>query len=185
MTFDEVKRQSTLRLKEPRLMGNGTRMSVEGATFDFRLPNSRVAFPRSRYYWLEAGTPGDPHLTVLNIGITPEKLSQPALAAFHQRLQSELAADGWLPGHFVAKSEKTRQLWGGKNTTGHGRYWARGNTLLIFETKRMDEEIRGEPPGSGEFILTLAIRPRAHEPELVFGSQTENGVGNPPPRLSH
>jgi hypothetical protein len=168
MTFDEVKRLSTLRVKEPRLMGNGSRMCVERETFDFRLGDSGVTFPGSRYYWLETGKAGDPHLIVLNIGITPEKLAKPQLDAFQRRLQGELRAAGWMPGHYLAKTEETRRLWGGKNTTGDGRYWARGNSLLIFETSLMDEQKRDEPPGTGEFILSIALRPKAHEPTLIF-----------------
>jgi hypothetical protein len=39
---------------------------------------------------------------------------------------------------------------------------------LIFETTRMDEEKRGEPPGSGEYILYIHLRPKSGEPKLVF-----------------
>jgi hypothetical protein len=60
------------------------------------------------------------------------------------------------------------RLWSGKRTTGDGRYWTRGNTLLIFEVQRMDEEQRDEPPGSGEFILYLDLRPKDHDRDLVF-----------------
>jgi len=69
-----------------------------------------------------------------------------------------------MPGHYVAKNEETARLWGGEHTTGDGRYWMRGNTLLIFETKRMDEEKHDEPTGSGEFICISICgqRPRSH-----------------------
>jgi len=51
---------------------------------------------------------------------------------------------------------------------GDGRYWAKENTLLIFETNPMDEEKRGEPPGSGEYILYIDLRPKSDEPKLVY-----------------
>jgi hypothetical protein len=168
MTFEEVQRRSTLRIKDPRLMGDGSRMCVERETFEFHIADSRVTFPGSRYYWLESGKAGDPRLVVLNIGITPDKLAKPELARFQRRIQAELRADGWMPGHYVAKTEETRRLWGGSKTAGDGRYWAKGDSLLIFETSRMDEAKAGEPPDSGEFVLNIAMRPKSHEPTLVF-----------------
>src|SRR5262249_15051969 len=168
MTVDEVKQRSTLKLKEPRVMGDGSRMAVEDLVFDYRIGNSAVRFPQSRYYWLETGKKSDPRIIVLNIGITPRKMPAPELEAFRRGRQEQLLADGWMPGHYLAKSEETVRLWGGKRTSGDGRYWAHGNTLLILETNRMDEENRGAPPGSGEFILYIHLRPKSGEPELVF-----------------
>jgi hypothetical protein len=73
-----------------------------------------------------------------------------------------------MPGHILAKSEETVRMWSGSRTAGDGRYWAKGNTLLIFETNRMDEEKRGEPPGSGEYILYIELEPKSEKPELVY-----------------
>jgi hypothetical protein len=168
MTFDEVKQKSTIKLKEPRRMGDGTLHDVETVVFDYRIGDSGMIFPRSRYYWLATRKEDTEHITEINIGITPQKLPKPELEAFQHRLQEQLSADGWMPGHYIAKSEETVQLWSGKRTTGDGRYWLRGNTLLIFETNRMDEEKRDEPKGSGEFILYIDLRPKNHEPELVW-----------------
>jgi len=167
MTLDEVKRRSTLKMKEPRLMRDGSHMSVETTVFDYQIGDSAVRFPQSRYYWLETGK-GDTHVTVLNIGITPRKMPKPDLEAFQHKLQAQLFADGWMPGHHLAKDEETVRMWSGSRTAGDGRYWARGNTLLIFETNRMDEEKRGEPPGSGEYILYIDLRPKSAEPGLVY-----------------
>lgn len=170
MTLDEVKARSTLRLKEPRQMGDGSRMGVEQAVFEFRIGNSGVRFPQSRYYWLETGKAGDPHVTVLNIAITPRKMPKPDLDAFQRRLQGQLFADGWTPGHYLAESEETVRMWSGRRTAGDGRYWAKGNTLLIFERSRMDEEKRGEAPGSGEYILYIQLRAKGGDPKLIFES---------------
>jgi hypothetical protein len=168
MTLDEVKQRSTLKFKEPRLMGDGSRMGVEEVVFDYRIGDSTVQFPQSRYYWLETGKGGDPHVVVLNIGITPRKMPKLEFEAFRHGRQEQLLADGWTPGHYLAKSEETVRLWSGKRTAGDGRYWAKGNTLLIFEVNRMDEEKRGELPGSGEYILYLHLRPKGGDPGLVF-----------------
>lgn len=167
MTIEEVKQRSSIKVKEPRLMGDESRMAVEDIIFEFRIGDSPVRFPRSRYYWLQ--TPkNDPHISVLNIGITPEKMSRTALDTFQRAAQMRLFADGWIPGHYIADSEKTVRLWGGKRTNGDGRYWAKGNTLLIFERSRMDEEKPGEPPDSGEYVLAIQMRPKDTDRDLVF-----------------
>jgi hypothetical protein len=168
MTMDEVKARSSLPLKEPTRMGDGSLMAVQDQIFDYRIGDSSVVFPQSRYYWLTIEKGGDRRLVVANIGITPRKMPRTELDAFQRRLQEQLSAEGWMPGHYVAHSEETVRLWSGKRTTGDGRYWTRGNTLLIFEVQRMDEEQRDEPPGSGEFILYLDLRPKDHDRDLVF-----------------
>jgi hypothetical protein len=168
MTFDEVKQRSTLKLKDPRAMRDRTYLDVETAVFDYRIGDSGMHFPESRYYWLATRKNDPPHLAEINIGITPRKMPKPDLEAFQRRLQEQLLADGWMPGHYLAKSEETVTLWGGSHTSGDGRYWLRGNTLLILETNRMDEQKRDEPPGSGEFILYLDLRPKRDEPDLVY-----------------
>jgi hypothetical protein len=167
MTLDEVRARSSLKIKEPHRMGDRSFLDVEDRVFDYRIGLSGVLFAKSRYYWLQAQK-ADPRITAINIGISPEKMSSAELDAFQRRLQEQLANDGWIPGHFLAHSEETVHLWGGKQTAGDGRYWAKGNTLLIFETKRMDEQKRDEAPNAGEFILYLDLRPRDHERDLVF-----------------
>lgn len=167
MTIEEVKQRSSIKMKEPGHMGDGSRMGVEDMVFEFRIGDSAVRFPQSRYYWLQ--TPkNDPHVSVLNIGITPEKMSKAALDTFQRAAQTQLFTNGWMPGHYIADSEKTVQLWGGKHTSGDGRYWAKGNTLLIFERSRMDEEKPGEPPDSGEYIIAIQMRPKDSDRDLVF-----------------
>jgi len=53
-----------------------------------------------------------------------------------------------MPGHYVAQSEQTVRMASGHRTTGHGRYWGKGKTLIIFETNGM-EKTRGAPANSG------------------------------------
>jgi len=176
MTLAEVRSQSTIKIKENVSYNvDGSTRLVEEKVFDYKVGTSAVHFPQSRYYWIETGKKNDPKIVSLNIGITPNKMPMPQLKEFQHRLQSELSNDGWIPGHYVAESEETVRMWGGKRTTGDGRYWLRGDTVLIFETNRMDEQKRDEPPESGEFILYLDLRPkkdqistRANEPKLVF-----------------
>ncbi len=148
-------------------MGDGSRMSVEEIVFEFRIANSAVRFPQSRYYWLETKK-NDSRVSVLNIGITPRKMSKQELDVFQHAAQTQLRADGWMPGHYVAESKETVLLWGGERTAGDGRYWLKGGTLLIFERKRIDDQVRDEPEGSGEFIVDLLLRPGDHDKKLIF-----------------
>jgi hypothetical protein len=168
MNFEEVKQRSTLNLKVPRPMGDGTYLDVETVVFDYRIGDSGMQFPQSRYYWLATRKSDPKHIAEINIGITPRKMPKPDLKSFQHRLQEQLLADGWMPGHHIAHSEETITLWGGSRTSGDGRYWLRRNTLLIFEINRMDEEKRDEPPSSGEFILYLDLRPKSDDPDLVY-----------------
>jgi hypothetical protein len=168
MTVAEVRRNSTLPVKEPLDMGDGSTRASEDVVFDFRIANSAVHFPLSRYYSLRTGRNRDGRIADLNIGITPQKMPKPELEAFRHRVQSQLLADGWMPGHRIADSEETIHMWGGHRTTGDGRYWGKAGTLLIIETNRMDEEQRDEPPGAGQFILYLVLESRSDNKDLVY-----------------
>jgi len=167
MTIDEARSRSSLKFPEPRHMMDGSWMGVQDMVFDFQIANSSVHFPQSRYYWMV--TPkNDRHINTLNIGISPRKMPMPELKAFQHKLQSALRNDGWMPGHYLAKSEQTVVLWGGEHTAGDGRYWARGESLLIFETNRMDERQRDEPKDAGEWILYIHMKPKSEDQRLVF-----------------
>ena len=168
MTFDEVIRQSTLKLKPPYRMKDGTIHDVQDEVFDYRVGDSSMVFPLSRYYWLATRKHDPEHIEEINIGITPKKMPMAALREFQRKLQEQLDADGWMPGHYIADSEEVERLWGGKKTTGDGRFWLRKNTVLIFETNRMDEQKRDEAAGSGEYILYLDLRPKSDYDDLVF-----------------
>jgi len=167
MTIAEVKQKSTIKMRAPRHMADGSRMGVEEVVFEFRIGDPPVSFAQSRYYWLE--TPrNDPRISVMNIGITPRKMPKTKLDAFQYAAQSQLFANGWMPGHYVADSEETVRLWGGKRTTQDGRYWLKGDTVLSFERNRMDEEKRDEPPDSGEYVLNIHLEPKAKYRDVIF-----------------
>jgi hypothetical protein len=167
MTLEEIRRSSTFQIRAPRDMGEYM-LGSEEAVFEFRIRSAGFSFPQSRYYFFETGKNRDPRIAALNVGITPRKLPKPELEAFRHRVQGQFRADGWMPAHYVAQSEETMRLWGGSRTTGDGRYWGKGDTVVTIETNRMDEEKRDEPPGSGQFILYLDLRPRSSDPRLVF-----------------
>ena len=165
MTIEEVHRRSTIPWQEPYHMSDGSYHSTRELVFDFQIGN--VKFPNSRYYWI--GTkPHDRHIVDMNIGVNPEKLPLAEIEAFEQAAHLQLHNDGWMPGHYVARSEQTVHLWGGKRTSGDGRYWLKNDTVISFERKRMDDEVRDEPPGSGVFIDNLHFAPKSDDREVVF-----------------
>ena len=49
MTFDEVTAKSTLKLKPPYRMKDGTIRDTESDVFDYRIGDSGMVFPLSRY----------------------------------------------------------------------------------------------------------------------------------------
>jgi hypothetical protein len=168
MTFDEVKRRSTLEIKEPYRMHDGAWRDTDEVVFDYRIGDSSIVFPLCRYHWLVTRKDAPLRLAEINIGISPRKMPVADLKAFQRHWQDLLNAEGWIPGHYIATDESTVQLWAGRHTSGDGRYWLRGNTLLIFEVNRMDESKQGEPPGAGEYILYLDLRPKGDDKGLVF-----------------
>ena len=177
MTLDEVTSRSTIKMH----MRNGSDLAIEDVVFEFRIGDSGMRFPLSRYYWIET-RPNDRHVYRMNIGITPEKMSKADLDAFQHTLQVQLVADGWMPGHYVADSEETVHMWGGRRTSQDGRYWLRRNTVLSFERKRMDESKPDEPPDAGNtswiFISKERRRPAMWCSNRRRGARPRNELAN-------
>jgi hypothetical protein len=149
-------------------MGDGTYRDTDDVVFDYRIGDSSIVFPLCRYHWLVTRKSDPLRLAEINIGISPRKMPRAELETFRRHWQDLLNAEGWMPGHYVAADDETVRLWAGKHTTGDGRFWLRGNTLLIFEENRMDEAKADEPPGAGEYILYLDLRPKGDNKDLVF-----------------
>jgi hypothetical protein len=99
MTFDEVIRKSTLKLKPPYHMEDGTIRDTQAGVFDYRIGYSGMVFPPSRYYSLVTRKHDPEHIEEINIGITPRKMPMTELENFQRKLQEQLDADGWIPGH--------------------------------------------------------------------------------------
>lgn len=161
MTLEEVQRGSTLKVAEGKREGlTGSRMSIADVVFDFEVAGTGMRFPSSRYYWMNTGAHDDLKLNSINIGISSRKMTLDGIHAFEQQLRQQLTQDGWQAGHYVYKTEESVRLHGGEKTGGEGQYWAKGGTLLIFETKRMDDAKSGEDPAAGEYILYIELVPR-------------------------
>jgi hypothetical protein len=166
MTMAEVRQRSTVPWRAPTHMPDGSEMLVEDMVFDYRLGTPPVRFPQSRYFWLRTAPNG--RLADMNIGITPEKLPLKEMEAFELDARRRLFSAGWMPGHFVADSEETVRMWGGKRTSQDGRYWLKNDTVVSFERQRMDDEQPNEPPGSGEFVVHIHLEPKADARDVVF-----------------
>jgi hypothetical protein len=174
MTLDDVQRRSTIRLAKTFTDPSGQTYCIGRIVFDYQMNDSAIRFPQSRYYWMTTAK-HHPHLNALNIGITPEKLPRSELNAFRRRMRQALKDDGWMPGHFVYTKEEDIHLVGGR-TIGDGRYWLKHDTLLIFEENRMDDQKPGEDRATaGQWILYIDLRPRDHEPRLVFEASAWTG----------
>jgi hypothetical protein len=128
MTVEEVKHRSTLKLKDPRVMGDGSRMGVEEAVFDYRIGNSAVRFPQSRYYWLETGK-GDPHIIVLSIGIAPRKMLKPETRSVPARTAGATLG-GWLDARKLPRGfRRDRPVVGWKTNRGRRALLGEGEQL--------------------------------------------------------
>lgn len=180
-TMDQVRAASTLTLAPAVALAldQSTQATGQGV-FDFELPGGRVRFEQCRYYFITTGPKNDTAITSMNIGISPAKKPKAQIDADEARIRAQLVVDHWTPGRFVWRGERELRLHGDQPTTGEGRYWAKGGTLLILSSRRMDEARAGEDPRTaGEFILVLDLvskSERAYD-KLEFGPRVEE----PPP----
>jgi hypothetical protein len=162
MPLEAVEARSTLKLvPDKRMNHDGSRMTAGGAVFDFEVAGTGLRFERCRYYWIETYEHDNPRLKKLNIGISPQKFPRADLEAVERAVQKQIRADHWVPGQYVYRTEDQRTLHGGATSSGEGKYWAKGGTLLILSSKRVDESKAGEDPKTaGEFILHVDLVPR-------------------------
>ena len=122
MTVDEIVRASTLKL-DPR---PGAAVISGGQVFDFRIPGSGVLFPACRYYYLSTFAQIRNRIQAISIGTSHQKLTRAERDAADAALQQRLAADGWVTGHEVYKTEEDRQLHGGLKRRTGGAHLAQG-----------------------------------------------------------
>jgi len=140
MTVDEMVRASTLKL-DPR---PGAPVISGGEVFDFRIPGSSVVFPACRYYYISTFTQDPSRIQAISIGTSHQKLTRAERDAADAALQQRLAADGWLTGHEVYKTEEDRQLHGGSKRGPEGRTWFKDGTVLTIEDPQVDEVAPGQ-----------------------------------------
>ena len=128
-----------------------------------------MRFERCRYYFIVTGDHDDPHIEAISIGVSPETVTRAELIAAHQRVQSELRADGWESGRYEYTTPEQQQLHGGATSSGDGFIWRKGDTLLRLEGKRMDDEQPGEDEATaGAWLQLLELRPPESDEDLTF-----------------
>jgi len=174
MTLADVQQRSTFPVvKGFRSNLTGSHLSIGDIVFDLVIGDSGARFPRCCYYWLETGPKDDPKLVHINIGVSTVKVPLSEFETFEARVRGELTDHGFRAGHFENKTPWQLQNSGGKPTTGDGRYYKRGDSLVILQSKRMDEQKRDEPPRAGEWILSFDIVPStsSNYSELVFTAE--------------
>jgi hypothetical protein len=138
----------------------GSSRSVGRGLFDFEVAGTRLRFENCRYYWLETGSHENPNINHINVGISPRKVPRAQLPAERERLIGRLRAAGWSAGHFEYTDPEKITLHGGTRD-GDGRYFATGETLLIVNENRVDEQKAGEDQETaGEYILYIDLVPR-------------------------
>jgi len=161
MTLDEVRQRSSIPILEGTVSGlTGDRTVIGSPVFDFAVAGSAIRFERCRYYWIQTGEHGDPHVESINVGVSTNKLTRAELVAANQRVQQQLENDGWQAGQYDFKTPEQQALHGGMTSSGHGYFWRKGETLLQLVGKRMDDETPGEDPESaGEWIQYVQLGP--------------------------
>jgi hypothetical protein len=173
MPLAEVRQRSTLKLVDESRGG----LTPEGRViargiFDLQIADSALSFPLCRYYWIHTDGSDASRVQDVNVGISPRTLTRAALLEAHRQVQERLRQDGWQEGAIPHRTPEEQRLHGGAASTGQGFYWARGGTLLQLSARRMDEERRGEDPGTaGQWIQVLELRARggSSDARVEFG----------------
>jgi hypothetical protein len=126
--------ESTLRLRRGTSSTLFSRARFGGAAiFDYRVAGTATTFRRCRYYYVTTYTHDPARIEAINVGISAEKLTRPALDASERAHRSELRSAGW--------------------HSKDGRTWRRSNIVLDLRVRRLDEPIAGENHArAGEWI---------------------------------
>lgn len=158
MTLDEMVAASTLKLNLTY-----ARSAISGGqdgAFDFTIPGSTLKFPGARYYYITTYSKDSTRIEAVNIGVSPDKLNRAAIDSADRELRARVAADGWLAGHEVYRTEESRTLHGGVSEGPEGRHWLKDGVVLSISSKRMDDEKPGEDTlTAGEWILYIDLWP--------------------------
>lgn len=167
MALTEVVAKSTVKLD----LRYARSAISSGGVFDFVIPGTSIRFDDARYYYMTTYSNDATRIRTVNIGTSREKMPAAAVDSADDELRKRLAADGWLTGHEVFRTEQDQVLHGGRTEGPEGREWLKDGMVLSISRNRMDEEKRGEPPGSGEWIQYIDLWPSTDYPgfdRLVF-----------------
>jgi len=167
MTVEEMVRGSTLTIRQ----GANAALPEEpvyagGAIFNYRVAGTAIEFPRCRYYFISTYTHDHSRIESINIGTASAKMSRAQLDAANADLRARLAADGWLTGHEVYRTEEDQQLHGGRTRGDEGRLWLKGDITLDIGQRRLDDPKADEDAGAGEWIQFVQLYRRRDYPSI-------------------
>jgi hypothetical protein len=158
MIVAEMVTRSTLTLQTTAEDGHLLPVVAGGATFDFQVPGSAVVFRDCRYYFVSTFSRDPTRIQGMSIGTAPRKMTHAELNAADDDVRARLAADGWLTGHEVYRTEEDRTLHGGRTEGPAGHIWLKDGTVLNLSARRMDEEAPGEDAAAaGEWIQFIEL----------------------------
>ena len=102
-------------------MKDGTIRDTQADVFDYRIGDSGMVFPLSRYYWLVTRKHDPEHIEEINIGINAgEKLPMTELQEIPRRKLQEQLDARWLdaPGHYIGEVRRSRAIMGWEKDNG-------------------------------------------------------------------
>ena len=166
MTFADMTRQSTLPL-DINARAPITGAVGAGSIFDYHIPGTGMYFKNCRYYFMSPYTHDTSRIEAVNIGLSQHAVSRPEIEIANAELRGRLAADGWLAGHEVYRTEEDRTLHGGALRGPEGRTWLKNGIVLDIENRRMDDAATGEDEKTaGKWIQFIDLWSRADYPSI-------------------
>jgi hypothetical protein len=179
MTLDQVVAQSTVKI-DLRYASAAISGGREGA-FDFTIPGTTLTFPGSRYYYITTFDDDHTRIRAVNVGTSPAKMPIPVIDSADAALCARLAADGWLAGHEVYRTEEDQRLHGGLTEGPEGRHWLKDGVVLSISRNRMDDARPDEDPATaGEWIQYIDLWTAADYPGFDrFVFQPPRGTERP------
>jgi hypothetical protein len=154
MTVAELKAGSTVGLEAPP----NAPVYAGQTPFDFRVPGSGITFPGCRYFFISTFTHDASRIEAVNVGLSHDKLTAAERDAADADLGRKLAADGWLTGHEVYRTEEDQQLHGGLKAGPSGRVWLKDGVVLSLEDAKVDDSKPGEDPaGAAIWIQAISL----------------------------
>jgi hypothetical protein len=85
----------------------------------------------------------------MSVGTSPVATTFGEIEKANAALRRRLAADSWLTGHEVYRSEDDRMLHGGAKEGPEGDTWLKNSVVLDIRSKRMDDPAPGEDARTG------------------------------------
>jgi len=163
MEVGEMFRVSTLKINDGGMNRRDLPGYSAGAVFDFQAAGTGMILQNCQYYFISTYTHDVHHIEAINIGTSPDKLTRAALEAADATLRVRLATNGWLTGHEEYRTEKDRQLHGGKSRGEEGSIWLKDGTVLHIESRRMDDSKPDEDVATaGEWIQYIELWERSN-----------------------